>query len=584
MPEPGVPYQPSIFMPQQLSNINSVFSTCEVFLFTGYDPPRTLAPATAMAPIVTPHNPQITAPAAAPSPTQDPGPAKTAADDDKSASTAVDDPSPPQTQGPILPEQTDAPEKDPEPASSVGDPVWNENPKPYPPSNNEDPGQGPVPSPSGQGDLSSDPNGDHEPQSANTGVTSIVDPIESSDDTLNAQNYAIAIGSQKPGSATTVNGQLAEPLVNGISIAGFTVTPDAAPITADGTRIFIGSNALVVGSISVDIVLPPVSLTPGQATEMNGQIIQPLMNGYVSVAGQTLIPGAAPITISGTPISLGPSSLIIGFSSIAISLPRQTLIPGQVTTINGQVIQPLANGLSIARQTLTPGASPITISGTPISLGPSSLIIGSSSIAITLPSLSWIPGQVTTIDGQVIQPLTNGGISIDGTTLTPGALPITVSGTPISLGSAALVIGSSTVSLDSEVPEQFVTTVAGQAITADPTAVEVGSLTLTPGGPGTSLSGTLVSLDSDGELIVGTRTIPLETMAGGLGGLIMGGLGPGGPYATSLAGPGNISGSGNGTTIGNGVQAFEGSGKTSKCSSLWKLTTGVLFTTLVCLL
>ena len=520
MPEPGVPYQPSIFMPQQLSNINSVFSTCEVFLFTGYDPPRTLAPATAMAPIVTPHNPQITAPAAAPSPTQDPGPAKTAADDDKSASTAVDDPSPPQTQGPILPEQTDAPEKDPELASSVGDPVWNDNPKPYPPSNNEDPGQGPVPSPSRQGDLSSDPNGDHEPQSANTGVTSIVDPIESSDDTLNPQNYAIAIGSQKPGSATTVNGQLAEPLVNGISIAGFTVTPDAAPITADGTRIFIGSNALVVGSISVDIVLPPVSLTPDQATEMNGQLIQPLTNGGISVAGQTLTPGAAPITISGTPISLGPSSLMIG----------------------------------------------------------------SSSIAITLPSQSWIPGQLTIFDGQVIQPLTNGGISIDGTTLTPGALPITVSGTPISLGSAALVIGFRTVSLDSEIPEQFVTTVAGQAIAADPTAVEVGSLTLTPGGPGTSLSGTLVSLDSVGELIVGTRTIPLETMAGGLGGLIIGGLGPGGPYATSLAGPGNISGSENGTTIGNGVQAFEGSGKTSKCSSLWKLTTGVLFTTLVCLL
>ena len=648
MPEPGVPYQPSIFMPQQLSNINSVFGTCEVFLFTGYDPPRTLAPATAMAPIVTPHNPQITAPAAAPSPTQDPGPAKTAADDDNSASTAVDDPSPPQTQGPILPEQTDAPEKDPKLASSVGDPVWNVNPQPYPPSNSEDPGHGLVPSPSGQGDLSSDPNGDHEPQSANTGVTSIGDPIESSGDTLNPQNYAIAIGSQKPGSATILNGQLAEPLVNGISIAGFTVTPDAAPITADGTRIYIGSSALVVGSVSVDIILPPVSLTPGQATELNGQLIQPLTNG-LSIAGQTLTPGASPITISGTPISLGPSRLIIGSSSIAISLPRQTLFPGQVTTINGQVIQPLANGLSIAGQTLTPGASPITISGTPISLGPSSLIIGSSSIAvslprqtliagqmttiegqviqpltnggisiagqtltpgaspitisgtpvslgpssliigsssiaITLPSQSWIPGQVTIIDGQIIQPLTNGGISIDGTTLTPGALPITVSGTPISLGSAALIIGSSTVSLDSEVPQQFVTTVAGQAITADPTAVEVGSLTLIPGGPGTSLSGTLVSLNSDGELIVGTRMIPLETIAGGLGGLIMGGLGPGGPYATSLVTPGNVSGSGNGTAIGNDVQEFEGSGKTSKRSSVWKLTMVVLFTTLVCLL
>ena len=138
-------------------------------------------------------------------------------------------------------------------------------------------------------------------------------------------------------------------------------------------------------------------------------------------------------------------------------------------------------------------------------------------------------------------------------------------------------------SLDSEAPGNFVTTVAGQALTADPTAVEVGSLTLTPGGPGTSLSGTLVSLNSDGELMVGTRMIPLETTAGGLGGLIMGGLGPGGPYPTSLAGPGKVSGSGNGTAIGNGVQAFEGLGTSSRSFLLWKLMMVVSFTTLVSL-
>ena len=112
-------------------------------------------------------------------------------------------------------------------------------------------------------------------------------------------------------------------------------------------------------------------------------------------------------------------------------------------------------------------------------------------------------------------------------------------------------------------------------------AVEVGSLTLTPGAPGTSLSGTLVSLNSAGELIMGTRTIPLETTAGGLGGLIMGGFRPGGPYATSLAGLGSVSGSGNGTATGNGVQAFEGSGKSSKSSLLWKLTMVMILTSLI---
>ena len=511
-----MPYQPKIAMPQQLSNINPAFSTCEVFLFTGYDPPRALAPATAMAPVITPHNPQVTALAAAPSPTQDPGPKKTAAYD-SSDSTATDDPSPPETLGSIQPEETYAPEKDPGLSSSVGDPGWDDTPEQYSPGNNEEPGQGSIPSPSVQKGSSGATDRDHEPGSANTGVASTRDPIANSDNLLDPQNYAIAIGSQKPGMATTVNGQLAEPLDNGISIAGFTITPDAAPFTADGTRIFLDSSALVVGSISVSVVLPPVPLVPGQATKMNGQFIQPLTNGGISIDGTTLTPGASPITISGTPISWGPSSLIIGSSSYAITLPRQ----------------------------------------------------------------SWIPGQVTTINGQTIQPLPNGGISVDGTTLTPGAPPITVSGVPISLGSSALIIGSSTMSLDSEVPGHLVTTILGQAVTAAPTAVEVGSLTLIPGGPGTSLSGTLVSLDLDGELMVGTKTIPLETMAGGLGGLIMGGFGPGGPYATSLAGLGSVSGSRNDTATATGVQAFEGSGKSLKSSSIWKLTIVILLATLI---
>ena len=319
-----------------------------------------------------------------------------------------------------------------------------------------------------------------------------------------------------------------------------------------------------------------------EAVTFNDQVTQ-LLSDAISIAVTRLAPGAAPITADGTQISLGNNVLVVGSSSIPIALPPMHLIAGQTTKMNGQLIQPLNNGLSIAGQTLAPGASPITISGTPVSLGSSSLLIGSSSYAIALPRPSWIPEQVTTINGQVIQPLTNDGISIDGNTLTPGALPITASGLPVSLGSAALVIGSSTVSLNSEVPEQFVTTIAGQVVTADPIAVEVGSFTLTPGAPGTSLSGTLVSLNSDRELMVDTKMIPLETAAGGLGESIIGGLRLGGSYATSLAGLGNISGSGDGTATGNSVQSFEGLGRSSKSFSLWKLTMLVVFATLVCL-
>ena len=203
------------------------------------------------------------------------------------------------------------------------------------------------------------------------------------------------------------------------------------------------------------------------------------------------------------------------YSAAAVALHSMLLVPGPVTTVNDQIVQPLSNGISIAGTTLTAGAPAITVSGTHISLGPSNIIIGTSSFPVAANRQIWNPGQVITMGGQITQPLSN-GISIADTTLTPGASAITISGTPISFGSTALVVGSSSIPLQTEVPQQLITTVAGQAITADPNAVEVQGSTLGPGGSGMTLGRTLVSLDAAGELIVGTRTIPLESASGGL--------------------------------------------------------------------
>ena len=129
---------------------------------------------------------------------------------------------------------------------------------------------------------------------------------------------------------------------------------------------------------------------------------------------------------------------------------------------------------------------------------------------VTLPRAPWIPAPATTIDGEIIQPLSN-GISVAGTTLTPGGPAVTVSGTPMSLGSDVFAIGTSTVSLATDDPTQVVTTIAGQTITANPTAVEVdGSQLLLPGSPGLTLGGTQISLDLAGQLVVGSKTIPLK--------------------------------------------------------------------------
>ena len=510
MPQPGLPYRPLIALPSEAASVNAILINCGGTSFKAWDPPRSLMPASAMVAATTTEIPLATLSVPLPSPTLDPAPKETATNNDRtsvmpSVDRAAQIVGTPQTA--IATESAIDQITYSEASLSQQDALpGNAEQTPNEPTLKADDNVG-------QGSTG-DPRNSPRPSNGIAPTTGGTQQV--SDSPSDPQAYEMAIGSQDSKEAVSVNDQVAQPLADAISVAGTRLTPGAAPITADGTQISLGGNFLLVGSSSIPIALSPVSFIAGQATKMNGQLIQPLENG-LSIASRTLTPGAPPITISGTPISLGSSKLLIGSSSYAISLHRQT----------------------------------------------------------------WVPGQVTTINGQVIQPLTNGGISIDGKTLTPNAPPITVSGTPVLLGPSVIIIGSSTKSLDSEVPEHLVTTVASQPLTADPTAVEVGSLTLTPGGPGTSLSGTLVSLGSNGELIVGTGAIPLETTAGGLGGLIMGGFQPGGSYATSLAAPGSVSSSGNGTATGNGVQAFEGSGKSSKDSSLWKLTMIILLAILI---
>ena len=195
---------------------------------------------------------------------------------------------------------------------------------------------------------------------------------------------------------------------------------------------------------------------------------------------------------------------------------------GQAKTINNQVVHPLSNGISIAGTTLTPGAPSITVSGTPIHYDSSALVIGTSTVPLTPEDPSPI---TTTIAGHIIT-AAPGAIAVAGTTLARGAPPITVSGTPIQLGSSALIIGTSTVPFAPEVPNQVITTIAGQAITAAPNAVAIAGNTLRPGGPGTTIDGTVLSLDGSGHFVVGSKTVPLgpnspETIATTIAGQVI---------------------------------------------------------------
>ena len=157
---------------------------------------------------------------------------------------------------------------------------------------------------------------------------------------------------------------------------------------------------------------------------------------------------APPITVSGTSIFFGSNGLVLG--STTLDLPNVCGNQQSPLTTLGQTLIPDSTGFSIASTTLRPYGPAVTISGTPVSLNPSALIIGSSTIPfLSAPQHSQSPAtaSVLTIAGYAVTAAPT-GFAIDGTTLMPGASGVTISGTLVSLGTAAdLVVGTSLLKL-----------------------------------------------------------------------------------------------------------------------------------------
>ena len=238
------------------------------------------------------------------------------------------------------------------------------------------------------------------------------------------------------------------------------------------------------------------------------------------IGGSTLLPGGPAVSISGTPISLASSHIIIGSSTVPLpSSPPSPAGPATYAspqapaafTFAGQTYTANPAGFAIGSASLLPGGPAVSISGTPISLASSQIIVGASTIA--LPSSPPQPHSLPTftIAGQTYT-ANPSGFAIGSTTLLPGAPPISISGTPISLVSSALIIGTSTLPLTpialTSPPTPYVTIGSG-TLALGASNIVVGGTTLTPGASAITANGVPVSLGSS-MLVIGTRT---ETFA-----------------------------------------------------------------------
>ena len=155
---------------------------------------------------------------------------------------------------------------------------------------------------------------------------------------------------------------------------------------------------------------------------------------------------------------------------------------------------------------------------------------------------------------------------VASSTLVPGAPSITVPSIPTSLQPSALPSSAGSVPRKPQSLDTLITIIADQCITACPTAVDVdGFATLTPAAPALKLDGTLLSLNTAGELIVGaSKTVTLGAM--------MGSPVSGAPlaFASSSALKENSS-IATGALAGHGAKPFEGGVVNGKRSSMWRM-------------
>ena len=436
-----------------------------------------------------------------------------------------------------------------------------------------------------------------------------------------APSYVVSLAPSA--SAVVVNG-ITSPMPNPANAgASPTVIINSQPTTLgrvpglaiDGQNLVAGGPTATINGIPVSLAhLATAIVVDGRTTPLSpGQTpvvtlgSQPVtaspMSQYV-LGSRTLVPGAAAITVSGTPVRVPTegNAIIVGGSTVAVPntagpvlpvitlgnrvitansasqflLGDRTLVPGApaitvaapasaiaafgpsptALTVGGQVFTPNPTAFSIDGTTIAAGGPGMTVDGTPIRLGSSGVLdIGGSTISLPVNDVS---PTAYTIGAQVFTPNPT-AFSIDGTTISAGGPGATVDGTIVSLGPSGLLrIGSSTISLglDAALPTPTAYTVGNQVFTPNPTAFSIDGTTISAGGPGVTIDGTIVSLGSSGILNVGSSTISLApNPAYTVGGKIF----TPNPTAFSIDGT-IISAGGSGVNIDGTLVSLESSG------------------------
>ncbi|KAG8527850.1 uncharacterized protein KY384_006766 [Bacidia gigantensis] len=363
----------------------------------------------------------------------------------------------------------------------------------------------------------------------------------------------------------------------------------------------------------------------------------------IQVGGSKIIPGEHPVTVSGLPVSLDkagnlavgksnfnvanlkePQRINVGGANLDITTESKEFKPyadqtdqaiedptsktlissedGQsksqnLVTIAGQAIEANPSGFTIGKRSIHPGSPAITFFAIPISLGTDGMLqIGSRTTQLTTPTQA--NPNIFTIGTQTL--IANpSGFTINSNSILPGKSAVFIDSTSVSLGTDSILhIASSTISLSpvpfSDLPNPAehnpnIITLPHLTLTANPTGFPIPFFhtSLSPNGAAATISGTPISLGTDGVLVIGSSTTtllplpPTVAAARGENAITIEGLvfTPVSAPTASITGSGLRSGGGaavvvNGTTIFAGAAAVMMDGENISLGTDGNLTVG----------
>lgn len=343
-----------------------------------------------------------------------------------------------------------------------------------------------------------------------TDISAMPSPASATQLAISRNGDTIIAGSAEVGSgqATTIDGHVMSNIPGGSSIVldGSTIAIATGSQTLIPAVVSPGASSLTLSRNGDTIIAGDATIAPGQVATVGDQTISNAVGGgsvviggstiNIPAGGQTAILTAASTTSVPLTISRNGDTIIAGGS---------TLTPGQIATINGQIVSNIPGGSSIFIDGSTialPAGGQTTIPASPAT---SPLAISRDGSNIIAGGVTVAPSQVATIGGQIISNIAGGSsLVVDGSTI-------------------GLLAGGGTTFVHGEDPSTTILTAGSQTLTAfasagSVTGIVVDGETITNGGAAATISGETFSLGSSGLVqIDASKTITLATNPAGQG-------------------------------------------------------------------